>query len=56
MIGLLLLIVMSLKMKGKAIPLRGRGGPSGYETSRLPHFAGRPLSTERFLVLISVRD
>jgi hypothetical protein len=24
--------------KGKAIPVRGRGGPYGWETSRLPHF------------------
>jgi hypothetical protein len=24
--------------KGKAIPVTGRGGPQGYETSRLPHF------------------
>jgi hypothetical protein len=22
----------------KAIPVTGRGGPQGYETSRLPHF------------------
>jgi hypothetical protein len=50
----------------------GHGGPSGCETSRLPHFlytvgsqlavrlsalrAGRPLPLGRFLVLIFVRD
>jgi hypothetical protein len=55
--------------KGKAIPVTGRGGPYGCETSRLPHFldnrltdggdalcAGRPLPPGRFLVLIFVRD
>jgi hypothetical protein len=26
------------KVKGKAIPVTGRGGPKGCETSRLPHF------------------
>jgi hypothetical protein len=26
------------KGKGKAIPVTGRGGPQGCETSRLPHF------------------
>jgi hypothetical protein len=26
------------KKKGKAIPVTGRGGPQGCETSRLPHF------------------
>jgi hypothetical protein len=30
--------VMRGKKKGKAIPLTGRGGPYGCETSRLPHF------------------
>jgi hypothetical protein len=57
-------------MKGKAIPVTGRGGPLGCETSRLPHFlynrfthggelsalrAGSPLLPGIFLVLISVR-
>jgi hypothetical protein len=56
--------------KGKALPVTGRGGPYGSETSRLPHFArqfgsqmvmrsalsaGLPLPPWRFLVLISVR-
>jgi hypothetical protein len=54
--------------KGKSIPVTGRGGPEGCETSRFPHFldermavrssalrAGRPLPPRRFLVLISVR-
>jgi hypothetical protein len=32
-------IVRIIKSKeGKAIPVTGRGGPWGYETSRLPHF------------------
>jgi hypothetical protein len=26
------------KINGKAIPVTGRGGPLGCETSRLPHF------------------
>jgi hypothetical protein len=26
------------KKKGEAIPVKGRGGPMGCETSRLPHF------------------
>jgi hypothetical protein len=56
-------------VKVKAAPVTGRGGPQGWETSRLPHFLdnqltdggevvslmGRPLPTGRFLVLISVR-
>jgi hypothetical protein len=51
------------KGKGKAIPVIGREGPLGYETSRVPHLtvmsalrAGRPLPPGRFLALISVRD
>jgi hypothetical protein len=27
-----------LQIKGKAIPVTGRGGPQGSETSKLPHF------------------
>jgi hypothetical protein len=30
--------VRSRKKKGKSIPVTGRRGPEGYETSRLPHF------------------
>jgi hypothetical protein len=55
--------------KGKAIPVTGREGPEGCETSRLPHFskqsaqmavrsasrAGLPLPPSGLLVLISVR-
>jgi hypothetical protein len=59
-----------LHSKGKAIPVTGRGGAWGCETSRLPHFldtrltggrelsafpVGRSLPPGRFLVLISVR-
>jgi hypothetical protein len=56
--------------QGKAIPVTGRGGPQGYETSRLPHFLDNwltdggkvvsltrccPLPPGRFLILMSVR-
>jgi hypothetical protein len=34
----------SYECKGKAIPVTGRGGPSGYETSRLPHFLDNRLT------------
>jgi hypothetical protein len=27
--------------KGEAVPVTGRGGPKGCETSRLPHFLDR---------------
>jgi hypothetical protein len=30
--------IISVKRKVKTIPVRGRGGPCGCETSRLPHF------------------
>jgi hypothetical protein len=30
--------------RGKAIPVTGRGGPQGYETSRLPHFLDNRLA------------
>jgi hypothetical protein len=29
---------VKVKKKGKAIPVTGREGPEGCETSRLPHF------------------
>jgi hypothetical protein len=32
-----------LGVKGKAIPVTGRGGPRVCETSRLPHFLGNRL-------------
>jgi hypothetical protein len=60
-----------IKNKGKAILVKGLGGPCSCETSRPPHFLGNSLSDdgqivsltrrppfkpqERFLVLISVR-
>jgi hypothetical protein len=60
----------SYACKDKSIPVTGRGGPYGGETSKLPYFfykigsqmtvrlsalrAGRPLPLGRFLVLISV--
>jgi hypothetical protein len=64
-------MVVEYCKKIKAIPVTGRGGPWGSETSRLPHFLDnrltdggevvsptrRPPFTPpgRFLVLISVR-
>jgi hypothetical protein len=33
-----------VKSKGKAIPVTGRGGPQGSETSRLPHFLDNRLT------------
>jgi hypothetical protein len=32
------------KREGKAIPVTGRGGPQGSETSRLPHFLDNRLT------------
>jgi hypothetical protein len=34
---------MPVYKKGKPIPVTGRGGPQGCETSRLPHFIGNRL-------------
>jgi hypothetical protein len=30
--------ILTLTVKGKAIPVTGRGGSQGSDTSRLPHF------------------
>jgi hypothetical protein len=38
------LAFLTLSHKGKAIPVTGRGGPYGCETSRLPHFLDNRLS------------
>jgi hypothetical protein len=58
------------KKEGKAIPVTGRGGPYGCETSRLPHVLDNrltdvnedvsltrrpPFTPRKILVLISVR-
>jgi hypothetical protein len=58
------------KVKGKAIPITGHGGPEGYEMLRLPHFLDSwltdgseivslmhqlPFTPGKFLVFISVR-
>jgi hypothetical protein len=32
------------KEKDETIPITGRGGPQGVETSRLPHFLGNQLT------------
>jgi hypothetical protein len=62
--------LLSDKSQLYLIPVTGRGGPQGFEMSRLPHFldsrltmavrlsalrADPPLSPGRFQVLISVR-
>jgi hypothetical protein len=36
--------MIKLKKKGKAIPVTGREGPLGCETSRLPHFLDNRLT------------
>jgi hypothetical protein len=35
---------MKVKKKGKAIPVTGREGPQGCETSRLPHYLDKRLT------------
>jgi hypothetical protein len=35
---------LSLTVKGKAIPVTGRAGPQGFETSRLPYFLNNRLT------------
>jgi hypothetical protein len=37
-------MLMTIKKKGKAIPVTGREGPSGCEKSRLPHFLDNRLT------------
>jgi hypothetical protein len=44
-----------LGKKGKAIPVTGRGGPQGYETSRLPHFLENRLTDLVRLSALRVR-
>jgi hypothetical protein len=36
--------LVKLKKRGKAIPVAGRGGPHGCETSRLPYFLNNRLT------------
>jgi hypothetical protein len=36
--------IIGKKVKGKAIPVTGRGGPYGCETWRLPHFLDNRLT------------
>jgi hypothetical protein len=33
-----------IKVKGKSVPVTGRGGPQGCETSKLPHFLDNRLT------------
>jgi hypothetical protein len=37
-------VKIKLSLKRKAIPVTGRGGPQGCETSRLPHFLDNRLT------------
>jgi hypothetical protein len=43
------------KKKGKAIPVTGRGGPYGCETSRLPHFLDSHLTDGAEVVSLTRR-
>jgi hypothetical protein len=43
-------------MKGKAIPVTGRGGPYGCETSRLPHFLDNRLTDGGEVVSLTRRS
>jgi hypothetical protein len=43
------------KNKGKAIPVTGRGGPQGCETSRLPHFLDNRLTDGAEVVSLTRR-
>jgi hypothetical protein len=38
------LIIIKSKKKNNAVPVTGRGGPWGCETSRIPHSLGNRLS------------
>jgi hypothetical protein len=42
--------------KGKAIPVRGLGGPQGCEMSRLPHFLGNRLTNVCEVVSLTRRS
>jgi hypothetical protein len=41
--------------KGKAVPVTGRGGPQGCETSRLPHFLDKQLTVGGAVVSLTRR-
>jgi hypothetical protein len=43
------------KGKGKAISVTGRGGPWGFETSRLPHFLDNRLTDSSEVVSLTHR-
>jgi hypothetical protein len=45
-----------LKVKGKAIPVTGSGGPLGCETSRLPHFIDNRLTVGGEVVSLTPRS
>jgi hypothetical protein len=40
---------------GKAVPVTGRGGPQGCETSRLPHFLDNRLTDDGNVVSLTCR-
>jgi hypothetical protein len=43
------------RKKGKSIPVKGRGGPEVYETSRLPHFVDNRLSDDGEVISLTRR-
>jgi hypothetical protein len=43
------------RIKGKAIPVTGRGGPQGCETSRLPRFLDNPLTNGSEVISLTCR-
>jgi hypothetical protein len=49
------LLESRIKVKGKAIPVTGRGGPQGCETSRLPHLLDNRLTDSCKLVSLTRR-
>jgi hypothetical protein len=48
-------VTANFTRKGKAIPVTGRGGPQGCETSRLPHFLDNRLTDGGEIVSLTRR-